>query len=196
MLTNKINEDGDPIEFGIHRFTRNNIRLLIDKIDEVNTKIYDNDDVANLGILSSLRLPYVNMEVNFVANVLPSPYGVNISMLAYLGINYESYDDIDFEGLLGTYDPEDPTYYLPNIPTRTRLDGVSAPNYEYDDSEAFSDDIDVPYSGYYGENSSPAALAGFGNPNGSNSGGGGEIDPGGGSIGDGSGGGLGGGGGL
>ena len=196
MLTNKINEDGDPIEFGIHRFTRNNIRLLIDKIDEVNTKIYDNDDVANLGILSSLRLPYVNMEVNFVANVLPSPYGVNISMLAYLGINYESYDDIDFEGLLGTYDPEDPTYYLPNIPTRTRLDGVSAPNYEYDDSEAFSDDIDVPYSGYYGENSSPAALAGFGNPNGSNSGGGGEIDPGGGSIGDGSGGGLGGGGAL
>jgi len=162
MLTNTIDTDGNPTEFGIHRFTRNNVRLLIDKIDQVNAKIYDDNDVAQMGILSSLRVPYISMDVDFIANSLPEPYVVGKEMLNKMGISYQPYSEPAYEGLLGTYDPEDPTYYLPDIPTKELADGVIKPNYTFIDTDAFTDDIDVTYGGYYGENNSGSALNGYG----------------------------------
>ena len=162
MLTNTIDTDGNPTEFGIHRFTRNNVKLLIDKIDQVNSKIYDDNDVSQMGILSSLRVPYIIINVDFIANSLPEPYVVSKEMLNKMGIAYQAYSEPLYEGLLGTYDPEDPTYYLPDIPTKPLIDGVRAPNYEFTDTDAFTDDINVIYSGYYGDNNGESALNGYG----------------------------------
>jgi hypothetical protein len=162
MLTNTIDADGNPTEFGIHRFTRNNVKLLIDKIDQVNSKIYDDNDVSQMGILSSLRVPYIRINVDFIANSLPEPYLVSKEMLNKMGIAYQAYSEPLYEGLLGTYDPEDPTYYLPDIPTKPLIDGVRAPNYEFTDTDAFTDDINVVYSGYYGDNNGESALNGYG----------------------------------
>lgn len=185
VMTNKVNLDGAPIEFGIHKFTRNNIRLLIDKIDIVNSKIYDQDDAAGMGILSSLRVPYPNLVVDFIANVLPSPYGVNLATLNGLGINYQVYSVPNFEGTLGTYDPEDSTYYLPPLPLGERLDGVDEPNYAYEDDDNIDIGLDIPYSGFYGRltDRDSSALGGVG---GRNTPGDGTIDDPGGSIGGGS----------
>lgn len=165
MLINRTDTDGAILEYGIHKFTRNNFRFLIDKIDEVNSSIYDDDDAASLGILSSLRIPYPRLDVYFIANSLPGEYGVSKESLNRIGISYENYQEPNFEGSLGTYDPEDPTYYIPNVASRPILEGVSAPNYEFEDSEAFSEDITVVYSGYYGENTSSAALGSVGGVN-------------------------------
>lgn len=163
MLINKVNQDGNPIEYGIHRFTRNNIRKLIDKIDLVNSSIYSDDEAANLGILSSIRVQYPFMEVNFVANVIPQPYGVSLQKLSDLGISYASYEEPSFEGTLGTYDPEDPPYYMPPLPTRSQYEGVESPNYVYiDEDEDVVSAPDVPYSGFYGENNGQPNLVAFG----------------------------------
>lgn len=163
MLINKVNQDGNPIEYGIHRFTRSNIRKLLDKIDLVNSSIYSDEEASNLGILSSLRLQYPYMEVNFVANVIPQPYGVSVQKLSDLGISYLAYQEASFEGTLGTYDPEDPPYYMPPLPTRSQYEGVDQPNYEYiDDEDASLSAPDVPYAGFYGENAGQPALVAFG----------------------------------
>jgi|LauGreDrversion4_2_1035121.scaffolds.fasta_scaffold00340_5 hypothetical protein len=187
-ITNKINDEGIITEYGIHRFTRNNIRNLIDKIDIVNSNIYDIEDGANMGILSSLRIPYPSLNVDLIANVLPSPYGVQLSTLISLGINYEIYNVPTYEGTLGTYDPEDPTYYLPPIPLAARIDGVDQPNYNYQEDETIDDGLDIPYSGFYSRvtDRDSNALGGVG---GRNTPGDGTIDGGGGTIGGGGGGG-------
>jgi len=191
-ITNKLNDDGIITEYGIHRFTRNNIRNLIDKIDIVNSNIYDLEDGANMGILSSLRIPYPSLNVDLIANVLPSPYGVSLSTLISLGINYEIYTVPSYEGTLGTYDPEDPTYYLPPIPLAPRVDGVDQPNYVYEDDDTIDDGLDIPYSGFYSRltDRDSDALGGVG---GRNTPGDGTIGDPGGSIGGGPGGGGGGG---
>lgn len=159
MMTNTVDNDGNITELGVHRFTRNNIRIMIDKIDQVNANIYDDTDASNMGILSSLRLPYMNLQVDFISNVLPSPYGVSVERLNELGIISQSYSEPSYTGTLGTYDPEDPNYLLPNIPLTTPIDGTDEPNYEISDEDAFSDSLEVPYSGYYGSNN--AGVAGF-----------------------------------
>lgn len=192
MMINETDADGNVLELGIHRFTRNNMRTLIDRIDQVNSKVYDDNDASSLGILSSLRVPYPQIEVNFVSNSLPGSYGVSKQMLNKLGITYTQYSEATFEGSLGTYDPEDPSYYLPEIPTVSPHAGVSAPNYEFDDLEAFGDDIGVIYSGYYGSNNAETTLGSFGGRRTSGGTGNGTDD---GTIG-GPGSGLGGGGGL
>ena len=159
MMTNSIDTAGNITELGVHRFTRSNIRILIDKIDQVNASIYDDNDAANMGILSSLRLPYLNLQVDFISNVLPSPYGISAERLSELGIVYQSYSEPTFTGSLGTYDPEDPNYLLPTVPLTTPIEGTEAPNYEIVDEDAFSDTLEVPYSGYYGNNNS--GIPGF-----------------------------------
>jgi hypothetical protein len=159
MLTNAVDNDGNTTELGVHRFTRNNIRMLIDKIDQVNASIYDDNDAANMGILSSLRLPYLNLQVDFISNVLPSPYGISLEDLSNLGIISESYVEPAYTGTLGTYDPEDPNYLLPTIPLSAPIDGTSEPNYELNDEDAFADNLEIPYSGYYGQNN--AGVQGF-----------------------------------
>ena len=163
MLINKVNQDGNPIEYGIHRFTRNNVRKLIDRIDLVNSSIYSDEESSNLGILSSLRLQYPYMEVNFIANVIPQPYGISVQKLSDLGISYLSYEESSFEGTLGTYDPEDPPYYMPPLPTRSHYEGVDQPNYEYiDDEDEGLAAPDVPYAGFYGDNAGQPTLVAFG----------------------------------
>lgn len=159
MMTNATDNSGNITELGVHRFTRSNIRILIDKIDQVNASIYDDSDAANMGILSSLRLPYLNLQVDFISNVLPSPYGVSIERLSDLGIVYQPYSEPSYTGSLGTYDPEDPNYLLPTVPLATPIEGTDEPNYEIIDEDAFADNLEVPYSGYYGNNNS--GIPGF-----------------------------------
>lgn len=200
MLVNKVNEFGNPIEYGIHRFTRNNIRKLIENIDNVNKFIYDDDDVSQMGIVSSLRLSYPQLDVDFIANVLPSPYGVDVQKLNKIGIGYSNYEEPTFEGSLGTYDPEDPTYYIPPVPIKDQIDGVDSPNYEFEEDDDVDENLDIPYSGFYGENAQGSGFGSFGGrrtPSDGDSGSGGPPPANGGGVdgGDGSGvgGGLGGG---
>ena len=161
MLVNKLNTSGEITEIGIHKFTRNNIRKLIGKIDALNSKIYDDDDVSKLGILSSLRVPYISINVDFLSNVFDPKYGVSLQKLDSLGISYQPYVESDIEGSLGTYDLEDSAYYIPSVLRRANYDGIDAPNYSYEDSDSFSEDINVPYSGYYGSNQSQSPTFSF-----------------------------------
>jgi hypothetical protein len=152
MLINSENtETGEPESYGVHRFSRSNMRILLSKIERANRFVYDRQALAFLGIDATYRLPDPMIKVDLLANAFESPYGVRSSLLSSLGVVSYPFSET-IVGNKGVYDAEDIGYRLPPIFPKDSPEGSLEPNYELlpEDASALSIPIeDLAFTGEF-----------------------------------------------
>lgn len=152
MLINSENaETGEPESYGVHRFSRSNMRILLSKIERVNRFVYDRQALAFLGVDGNYRLPDPLIKVDLIANAFESPYGVRSSLLSSLGIVSSPFEEV-LVGDKGTYDAEDIGYRLPPVIPKDPTEGSLEPDYEplAEDAAALSVPIeDLAFTGEF-----------------------------------------------
>jgi hypothetical protein len=173
MLVNAANpSNGQPEEYGVHKFSRANMRALMRKIERANRYVYDTFALARMGVDSEYKLPHPTIRVDLLANAFVAPYGVRRSSLDLMGILWTEYFGDEVRGGIGVWDAEDIGYRLPPVISREVNAGALAPNYAplAADEDALSVPIeDLSFSGeftYFG--AIPGVMRFFGRrrPNG------------------------------
>jgi len=152
MLVNTSNQNtGEPTSYGVHKFSRINMRLLLKKIDIVNRFIYDSDSLARLGIDGNFRIPKPVIAVNLLANVFNPGFGVRKEGLTSAGIDFRDFTGDNVRNTLGVWDEEDLGYRLPPLKTREINSGAITPNYTPYPIDSDSTTIPIEQIGFTGE---------------------------------------------
>jgi len=151
MLINSENADGEPESYGVHKFSRSNMRILLSKIERANRFVYDRQALAFLGVDGNYRLPDPLIKVDLIANAFEPPHGVRSSLLSSLGIVSYPFAET-LIGDVGVYDAEDIGYRLPPVVPKDPTEGSLEPNYELltEDAAALSVPIeDLAFTGEF-----------------------------------------------
>jgi len=143
LINSEDAETSEPTSYGVHRFSRSNMRILLRKIERANRFVYDRQALAFLGVDGNYRLPDPLIKVDLIANSFKSPYGVRSSLLSSLGIASYSFTET-LVGNKGVYDAEDLGYRLPPVFAKDPTEGSIEPDYELlsEDVSALSIPID------------------------------------------------------
>jgi len=121
---------GEATSYGVHKFSRSNMRTLLRRIERANRFIYDTSALARMGVDAEYRMPNPLIRVDLIANGFLAPYGVRKEQLDTIGLSYASYEGEEVRGGVGVWDPEDIGYRLPPVAPRDISAGALAPNYE------------------------------------------------------------------
>lgn len=130
MLTNTVDPvTGEPTSYGVHKFSRANMRALLRKIERANRFVYDTASLARMGIDAEYRIPNPLIRVDLIANGFLPGYGVKKEVLDAIGMSYTPYGGEEVRGDVGVWDSEDIGYRLPPVAPRSISAGALAPNY-------------------------------------------------------------------